>query len=60
MTVGITGATATDIADSVRTLVDRGDLAAGEALPPVRVLAQTLGVNRGGDGGPRARRDTHR
>jgi DNA-binding transcriptional regulator YhcF (GntR family) len=46
MTVGITGATATDIAESVRTLVDRGDLAAGEALPPVRVLAQTLGVNR--------------
>lgn len=46
MTVGITGATATDIAESVRTLVDRGELVAGESLPPVRVLAQTLGVNR--------------
>jgi len=46
MNVGITGATATEIADSVRALVDRGDLVAGEPLPPVRVLAQTLGVNR--------------
>ncbi len=42
----ITGTTASDIADSVRSLRDRGILQAGSVLPPVRELAATLGVNR--------------
>ncbi|ALX66990.1 GntR family transcriptional regulator [Microbacterium sp. XT11] len=42
----ITGATAADIADSVRDLRDRGVLRPGSVLPPVRELAATLGVNR--------------
>lgn len=42
----ITGASATEIADSVRRQVERGALAPGDALPPVRVLAERLGVNR--------------
>ncbi|MCI1018173.1 aminotransferase class I/II-fold pyridoxal phosphate-dependent enzyme [Microbacterium sp. C5A9] len=42
----ITGTTAADIADSVRDLRDRGVLRPGNALPPVRELAGTLGVNR--------------
>lgn len=42
----ITGATAADIADSVRSLRDRGMLSPGDALPPVRELASHLGVNR--------------
>ncbi|KNY06981.1 aminotransferase class I/II-fold pyridoxal phosphate-dependent enzyme [Microbacterium sp. GCS4] len=42
----ITGTTAADIAASVRDLRDRGVLGAGSALPPVRELAATLGVNR--------------
>lgn len=42
----ITGTTASDIADSVRALRDRGALRPGDALPPVRELASTLGVNR--------------
>ncbi|WP_256934787.1 aminotransferase class I/II-fold pyridoxal phosphate-dependent enzyme, partial [Microbacterium sp. BF1] len=42
----ITGTTASDIADSVRSLRDRGILHAGAVLPPVRELAATLGVNR--------------
>ncbi len=42
----ITGTTASDIADSVRSLRDRGILQAGAVLPPVRELAATLGVNR--------------
>ncbi|MCT9820097.1 aminotransferase class I/II-fold pyridoxal phosphate-dependent enzyme [Microbacterium sp. W1N] len=46
MTAEITGTTAGDIADSVRELVDRGALAAGAPLPPVRTLADDLGVNR--------------
>jgi len=44
--LGIRGATAAEIADSVRALVDRGDLAPGDGLPPVRALAEQLGVNR--------------
>lgn len=44
--VPITGATATEIAESVRELVDRDALRAGDALPPVRTLAEDLGVNR--------------
>lgn len=46
MTEQITGTTASDIADSVRDLRDRGVLRAGTTLPPVRELAATLGVNR--------------
>lgn len=45
-TAQIAGSSATDIADSVRRLVERGDLAPGAALPPVRGLADDLGVNR--------------
>ncbi len=42
----ISGSTATEIADSVRTLTERGRLRAGESLPPVRMLAEQLGLNR--------------
>ncbi|MBN9214248.1 MAG: transcriptional regulator PtsJ [Microbacterium sp. SCN 70-200] len=42
----ISGAAATEIADSVRQLVERGTLSPGAALPPVRALADDLGVNR--------------
>ncbi|WP_121059305.1 aminotransferase class I/II-fold pyridoxal phosphate-dependent enzyme [Microbacterium telephonicum] len=42
----IAGTTATEIADSVRELVERDTLAPGELLPPVRTLAEELGVNR--------------
>lgn len=42
----ITGATAAEIAASVRGLIERGDLPPGAALPPVRALAEQLGVNR--------------
>ncbi|GAA3771987.1 aminotransferase class I/II-fold pyridoxal phosphate-dependent enzyme [Microbacterium kribbense] len=42
----IAGSTATEIADSVRDLRERGQLRAGDALPPVRTLAEHLGVNR--------------
>ena len=42
----ITGGTAAEIADSVRGLVERGHLSPGESLPPVRALAEQLGVNR--------------
>ncbi|MFT4156917.1 MAG: aminotransferase class I/II-fold pyridoxal phosphate-dependent enzyme [Microbacterium sp.] len=42
----ITGTTAAEIADSVRDLRERGFLSPGSALPPVRELAATLGVNR--------------
>nr|WP_239530849.1 aminotransferase class I/II-fold pyridoxal phosphate-dependent enzyme [Brevibacterium paucivorans] len=44
--VEITGQSASDIADSVRTLIDRGHLRPGDLLPPVRTLARDLGVNR--------------
>lgn len=44
--VEITGQSASDIADSVRTLIDRGHLRPGDLLPPVRTLARNLGVNR--------------
>ena len=46
MSEQITGATAADIADSVRDLRERGVLPVGTVLPPVRELAATLGVNR--------------
>lgn len=43
---GITGATASEIAASVRALHERGALRRGDALPPVRELAAQLRVNR--------------
>ncbi|MGP5078826.1 aminotransferase class I/II-fold pyridoxal phosphate-dependent enzyme [Brachybacterium alimentarium] len=43
---GISGSTAVEIADSVRALVDRGELVPGDLLPPVRALAEQLGINR--------------
>ncbi|WP_029144211.1 aminotransferase class I/II-fold pyridoxal phosphate-dependent enzyme [Microbacterium luticocti] len=46
MTTTITGRTAAEIADSVRALHERGTLRAGDTLPPVRTLAERLGVNR--------------
>ncbi|MBN9177218.1 MAG: aminotransferase class I/II-fold pyridoxal phosphate-dependent enzyme [Microbacterium sp.] len=42
----IIGATATEIADSVRQQIERAELAPGDALPPVRALADELQVNR--------------
>ncbi|MGZ0067878.1 aminotransferase class I/II-fold pyridoxal phosphate-dependent enzyme [Microbacterium arborescens] len=42
----ITGHTAGEIADSVRMLLERGALRADDVLPPVRALAEQLGVNR--------------
>ncbi len=42
----ISGSTAAEIAGSVRGLVDRGELVPGDLLPPVRALAEQLGVNR--------------
>lgn len=42
----ITGHTAGEIAGSVRMLLERGALRADDALPPVRALAEQLGVNR--------------
>ena len=44
--IAISGRTAAEIADSVRDLVDRGDLVPGDGLPSVRALADDLGVNR--------------
>ena len=46
MTPHITGATASEIADSVRALRERGHLLPGQLLPSVRELATSLGVNR--------------
>jgi DNA-binding transcriptional MocR family regulator len=42
----IHGSSAAEIADSVRALVERGMLAPGQSLPPVRTLAESLEVNR--------------
>ncbi|MDI6022723.1 aminotransferase class I/II-fold pyridoxal phosphate-dependent enzyme [Leucobacter sp. UT-8R-CII-1-4] len=42
----ISGNTAEDIATSIRLLIDAGELKAGDSLPPVRTLAESLGVNR--------------
>lgn len=46
MTLEITGRSAADIAASVRALIERGALLPGDPLPPVRSLADDLGVNR--------------
>lgn len=42
----IKGASAGEIMDSVRDLINSGDLTAGDSLPPIRGLAEELGVNR--------------
>ncbi|MCZ4328038.1 aminotransferase class I/II-fold pyridoxal phosphate-dependent enzyme [Brachybacterium paraconglomeratum] len=42
----MSGSTAAEIAGSVRELVDRGELVPDDLLPPVRALAEQLGVNR--------------
>lgn len=42
----ISGRSAAEIAQSLRGLVERGALRPGDALPPVRALADSLGVNR--------------
>lgn len=42
----ITGRSAEEIASSVRALIDEGALSPGDMLPPIRRLAETLGVNR--------------
>ncbi|THF65571.1 transcriptional regulator PtsJ [Pseudothauera nasutitermitis] len=42
----ITGRTSIEISDCVRALVQRGELRPGDALPPVRELAEALDVNR--------------
>jgi DNA-binding transcriptional MocR family regulator len=44
--VDIAGASAAEIAGSVRDLVGSGQLRAGASLPPIRELAHELGVNR--------------
>ncbi|KRA23447.1 transcriptional regulator [Microbacterium sp. Root61] len=46
MDLEISGGSASEIADSLRALVERGTLRPGEPLPSVRALAETLGVNR--------------
>lgn len=46
MTLEITGRSAAEIAASVRELIERGALLPGDTLPPVRNLAEDLGVNR--------------
>ncbi|WP_102795876.1 aminotransferase class I/II-fold pyridoxal phosphate-dependent enzyme [Bowmanella denitrificans] len=46
MKVNISGNNAQSIFESVRELTQSGDLPAGALLPPVRELADTLGVNR--------------
>lgn len=44
--IDIEGRSAAEIAESLRALVERGALRPGDALPPVRSLAEQLGVNR--------------
>lgn len=46
MDLEISGRSASEIADSLRALIERGTLRAGDPLPPVRALAESLGVNR--------------
>ena len=46
MDLDITGRSASEIAESVRALIEQGALQPGAALPPVRTLADALGVNR--------------
>jgi DNA-binding transcriptional MocR family regulator len=44
--VNIRGKTSAEISDSIRELVQQGALAPGDILPPMRELADILGVNR--------------
>ena len=44
--MNITGNTAQDIQDNIRTLIKEGELQEGDFLPSVRELAEQLGVNR--------------
>ncbi|WP_295780209.1 aminotransferase class I/II-fold pyridoxal phosphate-dependent enzyme [uncultured Microbacterium sp.] len=46
MTIDITGRSASEISADLRTRIERGELAPGTLLPPVRALATDLGVNR--------------
>ena len=46
MTREISGRSASEIADSLRALIERGELNPGDPLPPIRALAESLGVNR--------------
>lgn len=46
MDLDISGRSASEIADSLRSLIERGTLRPGDPLPPVRSLAESLGVNR--------------
>ncbi|MDR2294389.1 MAG: aminotransferase class I/II-fold pyridoxal phosphate-dependent enzyme [Microbacterium sp.] len=43
---GLRGTTAAELADELRTLIERSILAPGTVLPPVRGLADLLGMNR--------------
>ncbi|GAA1630392.1 aminotransferase class I/II-fold pyridoxal phosphate-dependent enzyme [Leucobacter chromiireducens] len=43
---GISGASVEEIVASIRELIDQGTLRPGDSLPPMRSLAETLGVNR--------------
>lgn len=42
----VSGRSAAEIADDLRARIDRGEIAPGDALPPVRALADRLGLNR--------------
>lgn len=46
MNLDISGRSASEIAESLRARIERGDLHPGDVLPPVRSLADELGVNR--------------
>lgn len=46
MKVNISGGSAIEIFESVRDLTNKGVLNSGDSLPPVRELAEQLGVNR--------------
>ncbi|WP_448547551.1 aminotransferase class I/II-fold pyridoxal phosphate-dependent enzyme [Thalassotalea fusca] len=46
MKVKISGTSAQGIFESIRALTSNGQLVAGDSLPPVRELAEELGVNR--------------
>jgi DNA-binding transcriptional MocR family regulator len=46
MDLDITGRTASEIVASLRSLIERGVLRPRDPLPPVRALADSLGVNR--------------
>lgn len=43
---GISGSTKEEIAATIRALIDQGELPVGSVLPPVRAVAEALGVHR--------------